>query len=316
MSERLKYVDVVRGIAVLLMIGFQLFDMFSKDFGLYDTHYHAIRYVNWFPMFMIIAGFSLELMFDKYNVRTFYLKVLRRFLLFTLISWFMIFWCQFKVNPLLFDGEIVGAIGLNLALLSLFFSVIALQRNKFFRIAWFGSWCVIMVVLNGVLQIQLGFFNVFWLQSFMMFGVLLAALRNHNTLWLLSSLVLLILGLLNIGTVDLWNQNIEFLFLNWGLTGLVLSALRTMKINLLGRVLSYFGRHALFFYVLHYVFVYKILLLTKSVKAFGILDSIMLTLFSVLVLIVLHKSKTFVHACFISTILRKVRLCVNCYSRF
>jgi len=112
--------------------------------------------------------------------------------------------------------------------------------------------------------------------------------------WLLSSLVLLTLGLFNIRTVDLWNQNIEFLFLNWGFTGLVLSILRTRKINLLGRVLSYFGRHALFFYVLHYVFVYKILLLTNSTKTFGVLDSILLTLVSVLVLIVFHKSKTFI----------------------
>lgn len=294
MTERLKYVDMVRGIAVLLMIVFQLFDMFSKDFGLYNTHYHTIRYVNWFPMFIIIAGFSLELMFDKYDVKTFYLKVLSRFLFFTLVSWFMIFWCQFKVNPLLFDGEIIGAIGLNLAFLSLFFLVEVLQRSKVLRIAWFGSWCVIMVVLNGVLQIQPGFFNVFWLQSFMMFGVLLATLRNHSTLWLVSSLVLLILGLLNIGTVDLWSQNIEFLFLNFGSTGLVLSILRMTKINPLGRVLSYFGRHALFFYVLHYVFVYKILLLTNSGKTFGILESIMLTLASVLVLIVFHKLRTLV----------------------
>ena len=296
LTERLKYVDMVRGIAVLLMIVFQLFDMFSKDFGLYNTHYHTIKYVNWFPMFIIIAGFSLELMFDKYDVKTFYLKVLRRFLLFTLVSWFMIFWCQFKVNPLLFDGEIVGAIGLNLAFLSLFFLVEALQRNKVLRIAWFGSWCVIMVVLNGVLQIQPGFFGVFWLQSLMMFGVLLATLRNHSTLWLFSSLVLLILGLLNIGTVDLWSRNIEFLFLNLGFTGLVLSILRATKINLLGRVLSYFGRHALFFYVLHYVFVYKILLLTNSGKTFGILDSILLTLASVLALIVFHKSKTLIES--------------------
>jgi uncharacterized membrane protein len=294
LSERLKYVDMVRGIAVLLMIVFQLFDMFSKDFGLYNTHYHMIKYVNWFPMFIIIAGFSLELMFDKYNVKTFYLKVLSRFLLFTLVSWFMIYWCQFKVDPLLFDGEIVGAIGLNLAFLSLFFLVEALQRNKVLRVAWFGSWCVIMVVLNGVLQIQPGFFGVFWLQSFMMFGVLLATSRNHSTLWLLSSLVLLILGLLNIGTVDLWNRNIEFLFLNFGFTGLVLSILRMTKINPLGRVLSYFGRHALFFYVFHYVLVYKILLLTNSGKTFGIFDSILLTLASVLVLVVLHKLKTLI----------------------
>ena len=296
MSERLKHVDMVRGIAVLWMIVFQLFDMFSKDFGLYDAHYYMIKYVNWFPMFMVIAGFSLELMFDNHDAKTFYSKVLKRFLLFTLVSWFMIFWCQFKVNPLLFDGEIVGAIGLNLAFLSLFFLVEIIQRSKFLRVVWFGSWCVIMVALNEVIQIQPGFFGIFWLQSFMMFGVLLATLRNRNTLWLLSSSILLILGLFNIGTVDLWNRNIEFLFMNWGFTGLVLSILRTRKINLLCRALSYFGKHALFFYVLHYVFVYKILLLTNLVKTFGILDSILLTLVSVLVLIVFQKSKTFIES--------------------
>lgn len=296
LSERLKYVDMVRGIAVLLMIVFQLLDMSSKDFGLYDTHYHTIKYVNWFPMFMIISGFSLQLMFDKYGTRVFYLKVLKRFLEFALISWFMIIWCQFKVNPLVFDGEIIGAIGLNLALLSLFFLVETIQSGKPFRVVWFGAWCTIMAVLNGILQVQSGFFGVFWLQSFMMFGVLLAALRHHSTLSLLSSLILLAFGLLSIRTVDLGSQNIEFLVLNLGLTGLVLGVLRTMKINLLGRVLSYFGRHALFFYVLHYVLVYKILLLTDSVEAFSILDSIMLTLASVLALIGFQKSKTFVES--------------------
>ena len=154
-------------------------------------------------------------------------------------------------------------------------------------------------MMNRVLQIQLGLLNVFLLQSLMMFGVLLAILRNHNTLCLLSCSVLFTIGLFSVNTANLGNaraQNIEFLFLNGGLAGLTLSVLRTVKFNLLGRVLNYFGRHALFLYVLHYVFVYKILLLTNSVKAFGILDSLLLTLASVLALIGFQRSKTFVEA--------------------
>ncbi|UCG44864.1 MAG: DUF1624 domain-containing protein [Candidatus Bathyarchaeota archaeon] len=292
MSKRLKHVDMIRGIAVLLMIVFQLLDMFSRDFGLYDTHYHFFRYVNWVPLFLIIAGFSLKLMFDNYDSKTFYSKILRRLLLFTSISWFIILWCQLDVNLLTFDGEIIGAIGLSLAFLSLFFLVETYQSSELFKVAWYGSWCFLAGFLNLFLQIQHGFFSFFWLQSFMTAGVLLATLRNHRNISLLSSLVLLSLGLINIRTVDIWSQNIELLLLNWGLTGIMLSVLGWMKANPLGRALSYFGRHTLFFYVLHYVLIYKVLNLTNSFKTFSIPEGIMLTLFSVLVITVLCKLKT------------------------
>jgi len=44
---RLKYVDMLRGFAVLLMLFTQLWDMFSRDFNMYSTHYvFVLKYLN------------------------------------------------------------------------------------------------------------------------------------------------------------------------------------------------------------------------------------------------------------------------------
>jgi hypothetical protein len=284
---------VVRGFAVLWMISVQLFDMFFRHPFLYNEgiYHEAIsKYINWFSIFMVIAGFSLRLMFEKYDTRKFYWKVLKRTIYFACIGLFLTAWCEFKIAYIqVFDREIIGAIGINLLLLSLWFPVNWITSNRYFHTVWFGCGCSIMIVANQIFALD-GWFNVFWLQSFMMFGVLLATLRQHKFSWIFGGVTLLSVGLSQIHIADYSNRNIEFWFLNTGvITLLVLLTSKIRTDDVLVRTLNYFGTHSLFFYFFHFSIFGRLLLSSGLINRFELTESIILTLTSVTTLVMFQK---------------------------
>ena len=201
---RLAYVDMIRGFAVAYMLVFQLLDMFSSELSCYGNYYFAIKWFNWFSIFMVIAGYSLKLMHDKYDTRAFYWKVFKRFVQFSLLGFFLTLWCEFPINfPLIFDSEILLAIGLNLLWLSLWFLVPI--KNKYVNACWFFGWSLVMVVLNQLFHVDTSF-NIFWVLGFMLFGVALAYLEEKSSF--------LIVGLLLFTSADYYQRNFEFWLLN------------------------------------------------------------------------------------------------------
>lgn len=281
---------MVRGFAVLWMIFVQLFDMFFRYSFHYGVFYETIgKYVNWFPIFMVVAGFSLRLMFERYVVRKFYWKVLKRTIYFACIGLFLTIWCEFEISYIqVLDREIVGAIGMNLLLLSLLFPINMITTNRYYQAACFGCGCFSMIVANQVFALD-SWFNVLWLQSFMMFGVLLATLRHHNFFWLFAGLTSAIVGLSQIHSVNYGNRNVEFWFLNVGVIALILFAASKVRVNALERILSYSGRHALFFYFFHYAIFRRVLLSSGLLKSFGLVEAVALTIISVIILVMLQK---------------------------
>jgi len=273
------------------MILVQLFDMFFR----YPFHYGAFhqtigKYINWFPIFMVVAGFSLKLMYERYVVRKFYGKVLKRTIYFVGIGLFLTIWCEFDISYIqVLDREIVGAIGINLLLLSPLFLVNMITTNRYYQAACFGCGCLSMIVANQVFALD-GWFNVLWLQSFMMFGVLLASLRHHNFFGLFAGFTSVIVGLFQIHSVDYGTRNVEFWFLNVGVIALILFVASRVRVDVLQRILSYSGRHALFFYFFHYAIFWRVLLSSGLLKSFELMESIVLTSISVIILVMLQKS--------------------------
>jgi len=281
---------MVRGFATLWMIFVQLFDMFFRYSFHYGVFHETIgKYVNWFPIFMVVAGFSLRLMFERYVVRKFYWKVLERTIYFAWIGLFLTIWCEFGISYIeVFDREIVGAIGINLLLLSLLFPINMITTDRRYQAACFGCGCFSMIVANQVFALD-GWFNVFWLQSFMMFGVLLATLRHRNFFWLFAGFISVLVGLSQIHSVDYGNRNVEFWFLNVGVISLILFAASKVRVDVLERTLGYFGRHSLFFYFFHYAIFRRLLLSLGLLKSFELIESIALTIISVTILLMFQQ---------------------------
>lgn len=288
MLMRLAYVDMLRGFACLFMIFCQMADMFSLAFNLYAMTW--LQFFNWFPIFMVIAGFSCKLMFDKYDVERFYLKVLKRFLLFASIGLLLIWWCQMRVTSvLIFDTEVVGAIGLNLLFLSFWFLFTTkFKNNKLLNLIWFSFWCSMMILCTRTLN--LGFFNPFFLLSFMMFGVSLAFLGEDKRLWLVIAVVFVVFGLSDFFHISYAKQNVQFWLFNSGLiTWSLLIALALQRIDVVRDFLGYFGKHSLFFYFFHYFIIQKLLLVTGFDKTFSFVGGVLLSLVSIVFLVFLEK---------------------------
>jgi uncharacterized membrane protein len=156
--NRLHYVDFLRGTAVVWMVilqslhSFELIDMFGSDYP------WVLQWVNWFPLFMIIVGFSLALSFKRSH--GFLKRNVKRGSLLIAVGGLL---CVFK-GWRIFD-EALSGIGLAILLL---LPVMALINKKHWLL-WFLSG--IICFLTSQLTFQLGAFNPFWLLSFMTVGV-------------------------------------------------------------------------------------------------------------------------------------------------
>jgi len=291
MGERLIYVDMVRGFACLWMIFTQLFDAFCGDYARWGGDYASIKYVEWVPSFMVVAGFSIKLMFEKYETKPFLKKVLSRFIKFTFVGWFLIFSCQFNVNGLF--GEVVSAIGLNLLIAAIV--LIGLKKVANWNGGYtFMALSFILLFLNETLKWAESF-NPLWCLSFMFFGVTLASTRNDNKKFWLATLVLGFTGLYFLPSVDFASRNIPFWCLNVSFViFLLIIMLELQKVGLPQKFLAYFGRHSLFFYILHFGIVWKVLMIFNAFDSFNYYTSFVFTVLSMslLVLLELLRNKT------------------------
>lgn len=243
--KRLIYLDMLRGFSILWLLVFQLLDMFSV-YDLYSQFWFQLGF-NWVAPFFVIAGFSCNLMFEKYSIRRFYFKVLRRLVFFVGIGFFLTFWCEFQAKSLfIFDRDVVGAIGFNLSILSVFFVFAYKIKSKFLNATWFFSWSVIMFVLSQIVSLNVQF-NPFAMLFYMSFGAMLGFLKNTKPFIIAEYL-----------------EKIPFV-----------------------NVLAFFGKHSLFFYFFHYAIINKILLETNLLKTVNIIEGLILTFISIFGLVCL-----------------------------
>lgn len=284
MGERLAHVDMVRGLAVLWMIFVQLIEMYCF-MGLYGGElYCMIKYINWTSIFFIILGFSVKLMLEKYGVSSFVRRNILRGLMFVIIGAFLIWWCEFNVSSIF--GEVVASIGINLIFLTFFVSVFYKSGKYDF---------IFFYVLSGVMLFFDLFFklneylNPFWLLSFMFLGFSLASLRNKKG----ELITLVSFGLafpVVVANSDCLSRNVSFWISSSFFTMLMLFLMKYLqKIDTVRQLFSYFGRHALFFYCFHYLIFRKLLLLTGLEANFPLMESVFLSLCSILLLIALEK---------------------------
>lgn len=284
MGERLAHVDMVRGLAVLWMIFVQLIDMYCF-LGLYGGElYGMIKYVNWASMFFIIVGFSVKLMLEKYGMSSFVRKNILRGLMFVIIGAFLIWWCEFNVSSIF--GEVVASIGINLIFLTFLVSVFYKSGRYAF---------IFFYVLAGVMLFFDLFFklnehlNPFWLLSFMFLGYSLASLRDNKG----ELITFLSFGLafpVVVTNSDHLSRNLSFWISTSFFTMLMLFLMKYLqKIDTIRQLFGYFGRHALFFYFFHYFIFKKLLLMTGLEAGFPLVESVFLSLCSILLLIAFEK---------------------------
>lgn len=276
---RLGYVDVVRGISVLWMVVFQLLNMFSRDFGLYSNYYWFIKYVNWFPFFMVLVGFSVKLMFDKYG-KAFLSKSFLRIVKLVGSGFFLVWFVEFQVGGL-FD-EAISSIGLNLVVLSVLLFVFDGFK---FKVYLFGFLSFLFLFLDRF-SLLVGGFNPFWCLSFMFFGVVLAEIVEkdvHKPVLLMIFFFFLTLSLVGgVENVNYGVRSVNFWFLNCGLFCLVMFLAWYFRSGgRLSKAFGYFGRHSLFFYVFHFLVFRKVLLVSNSFGVFGWVASVVLVVCSV-----------------------------------
>lgn len=284
MGERLAYVDMVRGLAVLWMIFVQLIDMYCF-MGLYGGElYWMIKYINWTSVFFIVVGFSVKLMLEKYGVSSFVRRNILRGLMFVIIGAFLIWWCEFNVSSIF--GEAVASIGINLIFLTSF--VYIFYRSGKYDFIFFYVFAGVMLFLDLFLKLN-EYLNPFWLLSFMFLGFSLASLRNKKG----ELITLVSVGLafpVVVANSDCLSRNVSFWISSSFFTMLMLFLTKYLqKIDTIRQLFSYFGRHALFFYFFHYFIFKKLLLMTGLEASFPLMESAFLSLCSILLLIALEK---------------------------
>jgi len=244
------------------MLFFQLLDMFS-NYDLYGMTW--FRYINWVSTFFIVAGFSTELMFEKYGVKRFYIKVLKRFIFFSCIGFFLTFWCEFEAKSLfVFDRDVVGSIGLNLILLSFLFLFTSKISNVFYNATWFSFCGLTMIILSHLVPLDV-IFNPFITLFYMSIGASLAFLKDTK--------------------ISVFANYIE-------------------KIPS-AKVLAYFGKHSLFFYFFHFAIFRKLLLVLNSYKGFNVADGVVLTVSSILMLVIIEKFRSLFRPFSITRLMKK-----------
>lgn len=209
---RVKILDVLRGLAVLSMIFFQLWSFWG--FPLYET----IIWKFWIYLFWFCSGCSLSLMRERPK---FYERILKRFLMFTAIGYLLTFVVPFHIVSPWF-GEALGSIAFN----NLWVALILKIQDFKWKILWmltfiplstvklgfmFEPFLVILCMLIGVVFVEglkrvdvrfqpLEYFGrnalFFYVGHYLIFGVVFERLNWKLELWLGAVLSLISIGLL------------------------------------------------------------------------------------------------------------------------
>jgi len=237
---------------------------------------------------MVIAGFSLKLMYDKYRtkLKVFYKQVFKRFLQFTFLGACLSLWLNWNFG--FFDSEVISAIGLNLLMLSVLLLMNKVVLHWFSQAFCYSLVFVLMVGINSLYD-PVGSFNIVWVQSFMLFGIFLATIREYKFGYAYFGLILLGLGLFSWSTSNYYARNLENWLLSAGtITIALLIFYKLQDSKWIQGFFGYFGKHALFYYFFHFAIVNKILLSLNMFRTIGLTNSFVLTIISLIVLYVFH----------------------------
>ena len=162
--SRLSFLDVIRGFACIWMIVFQTVDAFGL-YDLYGSQWFQFG-LNWVRIFWFVSGFSAVLMYKKYSRKRFWVKVGRRFVLFSCVGLFLTFLVPFNIDPYqVWLYEAVASIGLNLVFLSVLVTI-----NKF---SIYVASLFVLLTVQTTLPVNV-MFNPFEVLAFMILGCLLA----------------------------------------------------------------------------------------------------------------------------------------------
>lgn len=289
MAERLIYLDAARGLAVGWMVFTQLWDMYCREFC-YATAVigNALRWMSggrsgsfsvfdlsWLGLFLVVAGFTLKLGWDRYDAATFVRKTFMRSIRFVAVGVLLLLWLGFALEPF---SEVVSSIGINLLLLVPFLFVFQFQRGLV-QVFAFTLSSLAMAVWNAAFRLP-WLFDPFMCLSFMLFGVALATVargKNRSPLF-----ILLVIGLIVFRDV--------FWLLNALISALIFAVARFMESTQASRVLAYFGRHAFFFYFFHFAIFDKLLHVSDLRQTFPAPLSLILATASLGILVLLEKS--------------------------
>ena len=161
---RLNFLDVIRGVAVLWMVVFQTLDGFGF-YDLYGSSWFQFG-LNWVRLFWFVSGFSCVLMYRKYSLKRFWLKVARRFALFTAVGLFLALVVPFNIDVTqIWFYEAVSSIALNLVFLSV---LVCINRFSVYVASLF-----VLLTAQTTLRISV-MFNPLEVLAFMILGCLLA----------------------------------------------------------------------------------------------------------------------------------------------
>lgn len=146
------------------MVAFQILD----GFGFYDF-YGSLWFqlgLNWVRIFWFVAGFSCVLMYRKYPLREFWVKVGRRFILFSCVGLFLTLVVPFNIDlRQIWFYEAAASIGLNLVFLS-----VLVWINRF---SVYASSFFVLLTVRAILPVSV-FFNPAEVLAFMILGSLFA----------------------------------------------------------------------------------------------------------------------------------------------
>lgn len=293
--------DILRGIAVLWMITFQTFDFFSMDFKMYgDFFYIFLNSFNWLSIFMLVSGASLWLMVNKrlqegYPKTKILLNGLKRYGFYLVLSFFLSLWC-FNFDTFLKLNEILGAIGVyalaSLVLLLVFykveFSFLPLMFLVFSSSFWakdlfpdrfFPFWFILPFFLSGMFLSKLVLEKK--VKQLLLFDLLLSpimfflVLLGDNISYVdksLSFVVFNVFVVVSLFVLVIWFENSRFL-----------------------DFFSFVGKHALFFYVFHFVVWFKLLVYFNVFQSFNQLNSVLLTFLAIAIMFVATRMSDIFH---------------------
>lgn len=315
---RFDPIDIFRGIALLQMIVWQIFDFFYIK----DIYTDAPYYISVFNMpingigvglFAFIAGASV---FVSLSHRDIHKKpaIIKRFLkryggyillslvFSTIVFGFNIFYTWSEA----IQGVGLAALAAGLLLLYtksawiigfIGAAIIIIQpwlRSLADSIVMFPTDFISVQILINVISMFLnstvrGFFSLSHLLPIVLFGILLGVYivksknpgRKSLMLGLLFSAVSLVLHY-SFNAIDYYDRSISYIIFYIGLSYLLFALISYVKLK--SRILSKFGQASLLVYVAHFLLIYKPLQLTGLEGTFHLLESWMFTLVLIAVL--------------------------------
>lgn len=295
--NRVKSVDVARGIAVFWMVFFQTFDFFSRDFQMYGSFWYIfLDWFNWLPLFMVVSGVSLWLMVDKRLQRGqsrigVLLNGVKRYGFYVVLSFTLCLWC-FSLEIFLRLNEIVGAIGV-----FIFSALVLLLVFYRYEVVFIPLTFLVFGLSFFTRQVFLDrFYPFYFILPFFYVGIFISKYVTQKKiremlafdLSLLPIIALLFLFGDKFSYVD---KTLGFVVFNsfWViLTFIFVTKFEHWK---MWNIFSFVGRHALIFYVAHFAVWFKLLEYLELNQTFDLLSSALLTIIAVAIIAIVAKIK-------------------------